>query len=192
MNHKTLALLTALAIAAATTPALAGGYVNYTCTVDGYSFGIKRHGGLVATLRDATGAHMAVHRKAVALGERYLGRDAKGQQVDVWMKDKDATITVASSARHSSCTIARFATAGAVNYICATGYSFSTHVGGGGRLDYIDGYGNIASLVLSEAPGHVRYTGTAVTGMTIDLSLANNQASLTTNRGSNGLQCQVR
>jgi hypothetical protein len=192
MNYARLALATALILAAMATPSWAGGYVKYSCTIDGYSFGLMRQGGRHATLRDATGALIAVQRKPASEGERYVGKDAAGADVDVWMKDRDAVITVGGSARHNNCTIARFAKPGAVNYVCATGYTFATHVAGPGQLDYIDPFGNAAALAVSEIAGHIRYKGTSNQGMTIDLSLANNQASLTTNQGSNNLQCAVK
>jgi hypothetical protein len=192
MKHTKLAFCAATILAAMATPALSGGYVKYTCTIDGYRFDIARHGGTRATVRDTSGQHISIHRKAASIGERYIGKDAKGGDVDVWMKDNDAVITVGGNARHNACTIARLAKPAAANYVCATGYTFATHLNAGGKLDYIDPYGNAASLAVAETAGHIRYTGTSTSGMTIDLALANNQASLTTNNGSDNLQCQMK
>lgn len=60
MKHTKLAFCAATILAAMATPALSGGYVKYTCTIDGYRFDIARHGGTRATVRDTSGQHVRV------------------------------------------------------------------------------------------------------------------------------------
>lgn len=67
-------------------------------------------------------------------------------------------ITVGGNARHNACTIARLAKPAAANYVCATGYTFAaTHLNAGGKLDYIDPYGNAASLAVADGGPHPLY-----------------------------------
>lgn len=181
-------ILPVIVLAALALPAHADNYVNYVCAVDGYGFDIARESAAAALLRDADHKVIKVERKAASVGERYIGKTADGQTLDVWMKDAAAVIDT-GPVRHNACWIARFAQLGAANYVCSNGYRFATHVTQAGKMEYIDGLGNSAPLAQTAARNTISYHGATPAGLTLDLTIAQNTATLTSSGGAKDLAC---